>query len=235
MAHDLIALLSAGITLLGLGFVMGFSPTLYAVVFRLLTHASAPARMIRWMTAGLALGATFLVLLFRVVDPDTLTTLLEDRTKTLLVRRSVDLTAGALLLLAGVAQAVRSRRPAKPKKAPSKDQIESPRRMLLVGLANSVIGVSGLATMYMTGRVIRAASTEILLELLLYAVFLTAVVGPYLVVAWAWSAFPRAADRVTDAAAWIARQDLRGAGAVALVLAGLLFLGLGVWGHDVRF
>lgn len=31
---------------------MGFSPTLYAIVFRILTDAKSPERAVRWITAG---------------------------------------------------------------------------------------------------------------------------------------------------------------------------------------
>ncbi|WP_016995975.1 hypothetical protein [Kocuria atrinae] len=60
-------------SLLGLGLVMGFTPSLYAVVLHLLAHTPKAATMIRWVTVGMMLGSTLLVVVFRFVDPETLT------------------------------------------------------------------------------------------------------------------------------------------------------------------
>lgn len=219
---------AAVLPLVGLGLVMGFSPSLYAVVLHLLTTQDRPARLIRWLTLGVVLGATVLLFAFRAVDPDVLAKLLEHRTRELLVRRGVDLTAGIVFLLLAVWQWVRSRRPQKPRRPPSSAEAR-PSRMLLVGLANTFIGFSGPATMYVAGRAIRgAAEHHLWAEILLYLVFLAGVAGPYLLAAWAWGRFPRAAHAVRDGAAWASRQDIRPLVAVLLAVAGLVFLILAV-------
>ena len=76
------------VSVIGLGLVMGFSPTIYALVLRILTQSTRPGRPVHFLTLGMVLGTTLLLLVFRAVDPQTLTALLEDRTKELLVRRS---------------------------------------------------------------------------------------------------------------------------------------------------
>ncbi|SIM20289.1 Protein of uncharacterised function (DUF2910) [Mycobacteroides abscessus subsp. abscessus] len=201
-------MVAAGASLVGLGLVMGFSPSMYAVVLHLLTTENRPARLIRWLTLGIVLGATILMFAFRAVDPDVLARLLEDRTRELLVRRGVDLAAGLVFLLLAAWQWHRSRRPLKPHRPPSPGDAR-PSRMVLIGLANTFIGFSGPATMYVAGRAIRGAGHHHLwVEVLLYLVFLLGVVGPYLLAAWAWGAFPRAA-----------RAVLAAAGVVFLVLA----------------
>ncbi|OIJ35505.1 hypothetical protein BK826_07105 [Rothia kristinae] len=223
-------MVAAGASLVGLGLVMGFSPSLYAVVLHLLTTQTRPARLIRWLTLGVALGATILLFAFRAVDPDVLARLLEDRTRELLVRRGVDLTAGIVFLLLAVWQWRRSRRPLTPHKPPSPGDARPP-RMLLIGLANTFIGFSGPATMYVAGRAIRAAAHHHLgAGLLLYAVFLVGVTGPYLLAAWAWGTFPRAARLVRRGAAWISRQDVRPLVSVLLGAAGIVFLVLAAAG-----
>lgn len=221
-------MVAAVLPLVGLGLVMGFSPSLYAVVLHLLTTQTRAAALIRWLTLGVALGATVMLFAFRAVDPDVLAALLEHRTRELLVRRSVDFTAGIVFLLLAVWQWRRSRRPQKPHRTPSDDQAR-PTRMLLVGLANTFIGFSGPATMYVVGRAIRGAAHHHLWEeAVLYLVFLAGVAGPYLLAAWAWGRFPRIAHTVRDGAAWASRQDIRPVVAVLLAVAGVVFLILAV-------
>ncbi|WP_061225883.1 GAP family protein [Rothia kristinae] len=223
-------MVAAGASLVGLGLVMGFSPSMYAVVLHLLTTENRPARLIRWLTLGIVLGATILMFAFRAVDPDVLARLLEDRTRELLVRRGVDLAAGLVFLLLAAWQWHRSRRPLKPHRPPSPGDAR-PSRMVLIGLANTFIGFSGPATMYVAGRAIRGAGHHHLwVEVLLYLVFLLGVAGPYLLAAWAWGAFPRAARAVRAGSAWAARQDIRPAVAILLAAAGVVFLVLAAVG-----
>lgn len=231
MEANVIALASAAVSLLGLGLVMGFTPSLYAVVLHLLTHTPKAAVMIRWVTVGMTVGATLLIVVFRFVDPETLTAALKGRVEELLIRHSVDLVAGSLLLLGAVVEYRRYRStPFTAHKPPNHHDTESPRKMLLLGFVNTVVGVSGMATMYVTGRVITGASHHITVDLILYAVFLTAFVGPYLLAAWLWNRFPRAARSIEALSAKLARKDIRPAVVVGLALAGLVFLALGVWG-----
>lgn len=219
-------LIGAGASLLGLGLVMGFSPSLYTVVLHLLTHEKRAATLIRWLVLGAALGATVLLFAFRAVDPSVIAADLRARTEEFLVRRSVDWVAGGVFLVLGLVQWRRARRPPSPPRAPRAEDAR-PGAMVGIGFLNTMIGFSGPVTMYITGRVIRGASPHLLLDLPLYAVFLVGLAGPYLLAAWAWSAFPRGADAVQRGAAWMARQDIRPWTAVGLFLAGAVFLALG--------
>lgn len=229
---ELVPILSAGLSLLGLGLVMGFSPTLYGLALHLLTRSSNPGREIRWLTAGIAVGATILFLVFRAFDPETLTTALRGHVEELLVRRSIDLTAGTIFLLLAVIVFLRSRTPRRSKPEIQETPGQHPGRTFLLGLANTVIGVSGVATMYVTGRVVTAPSDDLLIRLMLYGVFLVTLTGPYLVASWAWRRFPRVAGDITDGYSWLMARDLRPVFAVGLLIAGLIFIGLGIWGHD---
>lgn len=229
---DLVHAVSSVVSLLGLGLVMGFSPTLYGLLVHLLTRSAQARRSILYMACGLAVGATALVLLFRVVDPETLTTALRGRVDELLVRRGVDLGAGALFVIGGATVGWQARRPgraASPVPAPTRES--HPRRMFLAGLSNALIGVSGIATMYVTGRVITGISHDVIVRLGAYGIFLVALVGPYLAIVWAWQAFPAFARQITRSYGWIARQDLRPVLAAGLLVAGLAFMALGIWGH----
>lgn len=228
---DALRLGGACLSLLGLGLAMGTSPSTYAIVLRLLESARRPAASVRLLLLGVALGAVALLLVFRVVDPATITAPIEDRAVALLVRRGVDLLAGLVLLVAAAVELRRSRGPRRPPQPPADAHRRSPRRLVALGFADSVIGVSGMATMYVTGRVIASTSRDPLVDAGLLAVFLAAVVGPYLLLSWAWERFPGFARAMTRLLDRLAAIDLRPVLVLALAIAGIVFLALGVWGH----
>lgn len=228
---ELVRILSGSVSLLGLGLVMGFSPTLYGLALHLLTRSSNPGREVRWLTAGIAAGASTLFLVFRAFDPDTLTAALRGHVEELLVRRGIDLAAGVIFLLLAVVVFTRSRTPRQSTPHIRQASGPHPRRMFVLGLANTVIGISGVATMYVTGRVVTGSSDDLVIRLMLYGVFLIALTGPYLAASWAWGRFPRAAGSITRGYAWLVARDLRPVFAVGSLIAGLVFLGLGIWGH----
>ncbi len=226
---DLIRFAGAIVGLIGLGVVMGFSPTLIAVALRVLTHASRPDRAIGCMLIGLVIGSTVLLLLLQIVDPRSFETLVDDDVEKVLVRRSVDLTAGVLFVLASLVMGLRARRPRRPRK-PRRTPADRPWAMLLIGASNAVIGVSGIATMYLTARIIRGVSDDDTIRVVSYAVFVVALVAPYVALAWAWKRFPRVSSRITGIFARIAATDLRPWETALTLLVGAIFLGLGIWG-----
>jgi cytochrome c biogenesis protein CcdA len=229
---DLGRVLGAVLGLIGLGFTMGFSPTLYDVTLHVLGNDRRPQRLIAWMTVGLAVGSTLLLLIFRVVNPTSIIAYLRGDVEAFLVQRIVDLTAGVLFVLAAVVvDRVRRLRPYRMRKVHPHDS--GPRSMFLIGLANAVIGVSGIATMYVTGRVIAAASSATAVDVLYYLVFLVPLVGPYLVVGWVWERYPALSRGIARVHAWVVRRDFRPLLALALLVAGLVFIVLGIWGHSI--
>lgn len=228
---EVVRLAGACLSLLGLGLVMGTSPTTYALVLRLLTAAPRPVAAVRWLLLGIVLGTTLLLLVFRVVDPATITAPLEDRTEKLLVTKGVDLVAGVVLLIGAVIEAQRSRRTRRPSEPPQDAHRRPPARLVATGVANAVIGVSGMATMYVTGRLIASTSHDLLVELGLFAVFLVAVVGPYLLLSWAWERFPAFARAMTRLLDRVTAIDPRPFLVAGLTAAALVFLALGIWSH----
>ena len=216
--------------LLGLGLVMGFSPTLYGYSLHQLTRGNASA--VRWMVAGLFAASTLLVVIFQFFDPTNITHLLRHRIDEFLLARGVDAIAGILLIGAGVATLVvdrddRTRAP-KPHKQVSKAQGWG---AAAVGFGNTLIGFSGIATMYIVGRVASGVSTHLPIRALAYLVFSTALVGPYLVAPWLWRRHPTLAARVTSGYDWVVSRDLRTPLAIAMLGAAAVFLVLAVVGR----
>lgn len=224
--------LAALVGLVGLGVSMGFSPTLYDMALRVMTKRTTARGSLSGLlalTGGLAAASTLLLLVFRAVDPETLIALWRGRAEAFLVRRAVDLVAGVLLLLTALLAAfVWARRPPKVRK--ERRRSESGRRLFAIGFVNTLVGVSGIATMYVTGRVITAASTQWWVRGVLYVVFLVALVGPYLAAGWAWERFVALQRMEARVHHWVTTHDLRGLAVAAVAAAGVVFLVLGLRG-----
>lgn len=207
-------------SMIGLGLLMGFSPTTYALVVHLLTVARRPGRSVAWICVGLAAIATVMLVIFHVVDPDRLTALFRARASALLIRRGVDLVAGVLALAAGAAQLVDWRVNLPRRRRPRASHDGSPSHLIGLGVVAG-IGLSEPATMYVTGRVIASVTHDVLVAGLLYLVFLTALVGPYLGAVLAWVRMPHVADAVKTFFERASRLDHR-------PIAGAVLLGIGV-------
>lgn len=226
----MLRIIGACFSLLSLGFAMGFSPTLYAVVLHLLTRSANTSAMLLFLLAGLVAGATLLALVFQAVDPESVEGVLRGRVEDAVVHRGVDLVAGVAFVVAGAVVGRRAHTHRRPPPQP-RPPADYPRRMFLIGFANTVIGVSGIATMYLTARVVRGVSHDDVVRLAAYGVFLVALVGPYVLVAWAWDRFPALASRLTAGYTWVTARDPRPWVAALLLLIGLFFLGYG-FSHD---
>ncbi|SPF67751.1 Glycolipid exporter Gap/Sap [Propionibacterium ruminifibrarum] len=214
------AVWAAAGSMIGLGLLMGFSPTTYALVVHLLTVARRPGRSVAWICVGLAAIATVMLVLFHFVDPDRLTDLFRARASALLIRRGVDLVAGVLALAAGAAQLVDWRVNLPRRRRPRASHGGSPSHLIGLGVVAG-IGLSEPATMYVTGRVIASVTHDVVVAGLLYLVFLAALVGPYLGAVLAWVRMPRVADAVRTFFERAARLDHR-------PIAGAVLLGIGV-------
>jgi hypothetical protein len=228
VSGELARVLGALVSLVLLGLTFGFSPPLYGVTLHLLARGGSPRRPITSLCIGMALSATVLLLAFRTFDPTTLASALSGQVAHLLVQTVVDLIAGVVLVMGGLVFgwfARRPRRPATPAHVHVREQ--HPQAMIGVGFANTAIGVWPPVTMYVTGRVIAGTTEHITLQLVGFAVFLAAVVGPYLAAGYLWRRMPALAARVNRAYARLLMRDLRPLVAWGLVIAGVVFLVLG--------
>ena len=227
---DLLRFVGAAVSLIGLGLVMGISPTTIAESLRVLTDVPRAKRAMGFMLLGLVIGATVILLALQVIDPHTLETLVSRDVEKVLVRRGVDLAAGVLFLTAGLIMALRLRRPPKPKK-PHKKPTGKPWAMIVIGVSNTVISFSDFATMYIVARIVRAVSEDIAVRGVTFLVFIAAMIAPYVLLTWAWNRFPRISDRISGFFARLAEADLRPWATGFTLLAGLVFLAMGIWGE----
>lgn len=226
------AILASVPGLLGLGLVMGFSPTLYAVALHLLEGGRTGS--LRWLVAGLASGSTLLAVLLQFTDPHTWERALTAEIDALALRRWIDLVAGLLMLCGAVVVARRGERrwegTIRPRRRAA-TSVGSPRRWFAVGASNTVLGFSGFATMYLVDRTLAAATDHLAWRALLYVAFLTTLVMPYLLVAWWWGRRPGFAAAIQRAQSRLVRLPLRQVVAVLLGIAGIALLVVAAIGH----
>lgn len=230
LVADILRLVGAAVSLIGLGLVMGVSPTTIAISLRVLTEVPRAKRAMAFMLAGMIIGATLILLALQVVDPHTVETLVSREVEKVLVRRNIDLAAGIVFLIAGIVMAVRQRGPQKPKK-PHKKPSGRAWAMIVLGLSNTILSFSDFATMYMVARLVRAVSDDIVIRGVAFLIFLAAMIAPYVALTWAWKRFPRISDRISGFFTRITNADLRPWATGFVFLASLIFLAMGVWGE----
>ncbi|WP_326502411.1 hypothetical protein [Rothia nasimurium] len=215
-------LLAAAPALLGLGLMMGFSPSLYSITFLALVNDPSKMHIVRWISGGIVAGATTLVVLFRFVDPESLIQLVHSDASKILVRKSIDAGAALLLALSAALFWVRRNRPKRAHKV--KNSHLSPRKAALEGFLNLAIGLNSMATMYMVGRLLASVSHSAVEWVLAYLVFTVGLVGPYLLLEANWDRFPGFAHTVTGLLTRIKNAN-RTAVYSLMLLVGAVFFG----------
>lgn len=218
-------------TLVGFGLTMGLNPALYGATADMLARNMHVAARMSWMVAGLATGATALFALLQTFDPTNLVIAIRGDVDAALLSRVVDFVVGAIFLaIAALIAWWVFRVPTRPIR-PAWARAENAPAITYfpLGLSCAVIGFTTLPIMYMTGRVTAGLTSHLGLRLTAYAVFLVALVGPFLVLAWIWSRFPTISRHVTEFYARITHGDYRWASVALLGVAGLVFIGLGLF------
>lgn len=225
---DLLRFAGAAVSLASIGVLMGFSPLLIAMSLNVLARVRRAIRALTFLLLGLIMGATFILLVLQVFDPRSLQAVLSNDIEKLAVRSSVDLTAGTLFIIAAVIMWLQMKRPPRPKK-PLKEPQGKPWEMTLIGFSDTVLAFSGFATMYVVARILRSVSDHDAVRVLAYAIFVAAMVAPYVLLAWAWKRFPTVSSAIVRFFSRIATVDYRPWATGLTLLIGVIFIGLGFW------
>ena len=218
-------------TLVGFGLTMGFNPALYGATADILARNKQVAARMGWMVAGLITGATILFVLFQTFNPTALVTVVQGDVDRALLSRALDIIVGSVFVVAAAALATWALRvPTRPTRPPRVHAANARSISYFpLGLSCAIIGFTTLPIMYMTGRITAGLTADIALRLAAYAVFLVALVGPFLALAWLWSRLPGISGRVSALYARAMHTDFRWASAAVLVAGGLVFIGLGIF------
>lgn len=220
--------------LIGFGLALGLNPALYGATADTLARGVNVVPRLGWLLAGLGVGATILLFALHSFNPDGLVSVVKHDMDAAVFNRTVDLAVGVLcfLIAAGVGfWKIRSPElaPATGKKATSR---ANPASFFVLGLSSSVIGFTTLPIMYLTGRLVTGLSHDLLPRALAYCVFLVALGGPFVLLAWAWSRFPTATGKVTEAYTRALKWDYRWLTAGFVAGLGVICFGLALFGHS---
>ncbi|AZC14407.1 hypothetical protein [Microbacterium sp. ABRD28] len=216
-------------TLIGLGLALGLNPALYGATADMLARNTQVAARMGWMVGGLATGATILFVALQSFNPANLVTAAERDADALALSRTVDLIAGAVFLAAAIGVAVwRLRVPRRAAVARATQSRAHSGSYFWLGLSCSIVGFTTLPIMYTTGRVTAGISDELVPRILAYAVFLLALIAPFVLLAGVWSRLPGAAAFVSRTYDRLIHLDYRWTYAVVLAAAGVVCLGFGL-------
>lgn len=241
--HELMKWVGAVPTLVGLGLALGMSPALYGATADTLARGSHIRSRLTWLLSGLVAGATVLVVVLRGLDPAHFVAQVRSRGDALVEDRMVDLTAGVMLLVAACVVAVwvwavpDRTRPQDAASSSGEGAASGPGSdgpsptLFLVGFGSSIIGVTTLPIMYLTGRVVAGVSPDLLLRAAAYLVFVVALVAPFIALAWLWTRFPAATRKVTAAYDRVLAWDPRITGVVIMAVGGIAMVAVGLLGH----
>lgn len=233
--HEVLAWGAAILSLVGFGLAIGVNPALYGATADMLARDVDAAPRLRWMVGGLAVGATILVLIFHSFDPSRIVAASQGKLDAALVNRAIDVLTGVLFVLSAVAVVWWKIRVPTLSTKPSKQPKQSKQRSgsfsyFFLGLG-ACIGFTTLPITYLTGRLISGISTNLLVWLLAYAVFLIALAAPFFTLAWVWSRVPTLTSRITEFYASARVWDYRWVLTSLLAAVGLVFFGLAIFAH----
>lgn len=231
--HAVTSWLAAMPTLIGFGLALGLNPALYGATADTLARNQNVRARLTWLLTGLAVGATVLVLVLHGLNPADLMSTVQQRGDAVVENRIVDLVVGTLMLVGAAAMALWvGLVPEVPRKpARESDENSAPASLFLLGFSSAIVGFTTLPIMYLTGRLVASLSSDLVLRLVAYAVFLAALVGPFVVLAWLWSRFPAATQKVTDLYGKVLAWDSRRVACVVMAFGGLSLLGFAVFWH----
>ena len=224
--HEVTGWLAAMPTLVGLALGLGLNPALYGATADILARGRNVRGRLTLLLAGLACGATVLVLVLHGVNPANLVAGVRDRGNAVVENRLVDLIVVVILLLAACAMLLWLRRVPHPphKPRPESDRDKPVLSLFVLGFSSAIVGFTTLPIMYLTGRLVVGVSPDIALRLVAYAVFLVALVAPFILLAFIWSRFPRASGKVTELYGPILAWDFRWVAFVVMLLCAIALL-----------
>ncbi|MDO4917253.1 MAG: hypothetical protein Q3974_06500 [Rothia sp. (in: high G+C Gram-positive bacteria)] len=226
MIDALIKILTVTPALIGLGLMMGFSPSLYSITFLALIKDPKQLHIARWLALGIFAGATLLILLFRIINPQNLITLVHGETHKLILTSSIDACAGILLLIVAIVLWMRRNHPHKAHRVAGSQLHRG--KAILEGFFNSAVSISSVATMYVVGRTISSVSENLFQWILTYAIFSVVLLAPYLGIEAGWNKYPELRHKVITGLNWLKTAHLSGMYAFILAIAGTVFLFLAV-------
>lgn len=176
MLAPLATFIGYALTLIALGLIVGFSPTLYITQVGILTRGRRPLRQSALLMAGVASAAVLLALFSDVIQPAVLLSYTHNALLIVTAEQWFDYVLGAAFVLIGFYHIVTPPR-AKPRtKKPTGSAATS---LYVFGLIKTLFSVSGFAALLLGTRLITELAGRLTVQLMLFSVLLAAVVLPF--------------------------------------------------------
>ncbi|MBL3698214.1 hypothetical protein [Leucobacter luti] len=225
--HETLSWAAAVLSLIGFALVFGVHPMLYGATADMLARGGEFRPSLGALLAGLVCGATAMYALLHVVNPTRYLAAAEHDLERAATNHTIDLWTGIAFIVAAIV--VVTWRLIHPGFAPAPVKLPQQGTAVLayfvVGIGCAVVGFTTWPLMYLVMRVVTGLSASFMLRGTAFAVFLAALVIPFVLLAWLWSRFPVAAKKITTVYARVLAADYRWGLAIVLALGGVLLIG----------
>ncbi len=210
-------------SLILLGLITGFSPVLYAAQASFIAHPKTARRSMRALIYGVILGTVVLGLFFLLFQVSILTDLLNSALQALIISALIQFTIGAMLITVGVGLL---------KKAHRKEYFTNPLRNNptgtwgIIGFAaiKTLFSAGGAASTFVASGIVKSAGAAVIGELILAAVFIAAVIAPFVAVYLIWRTSPSHFEAIADSL----KKRFRRLRYQAILATAFIILGTGV-------
>jgi len=195
-----IIFVSTLVSLVVLGLGAGFSPTLYIAQLAVASKGKKDIPYAVALMTGVILAIVILIILFQIVQLDTLLIFIDTNVRALLVSIVFNVFIGASLIVGGFYY-LNHQDPPQPKKE-KKDLKKAGGIIGIAGLGfiRTFLSISGVTATYIAGNVIASVSGSIAERMVYTAIFLTATVVPFVGIVILTRTSPARLVAITDAA-----------------------------------
>ncbi len=190
MFETLWILIGTIFTLLTLGIVASFSPTLYALTAAV-SQSKQSSQLLRSKLYGIVIGILFLSTLFQFFHPDALVNVFNSTVAALVISTWFHIILGAIFIAHGI---MKLQSPAiRPTPAPSEQSPKAQGRWATasIGFFKTSLKLSAVASVFVANRIIVEASPLVVGRLILFAAFITAALIPFVGLYFLFKRYPR--------------------------------------------
>ncbi len=197
-------LISAILSMVVLGIIAGFSPTLYVTQIGVATTSKRARALMISLMIGVLLGIILLSILFQFFQLETLRTFIDSTLSALFVSVIFNIIIGTTFVIMGFWYI---------NKKPNRiDGDERPTAkssywaLISLGFFRTFVSISGATATFLASGIISDARTNIVSWLILTAVFLASTVAPFVVIL---ITMKRSPERIKSLLAWLKAQLVR--------------------------
>lgn len=193
----IVVLVSTLISVSLLGLVAGFSPTLYVTQIAVTSKVKRPLAYAASLMGGVLVAVLVLILLFQVIQLDTLLQIINDSVRALTLSVAFNMLIGVGFVWAG-AWYLHDKNVLKAPKAPKTKHASGLVSVFTLGFARTFISVSGVTATFFAGNIISNISVSIIEQLIFTLVFFAAAIVPFIGIILYMRSNPKRILQATD-------------------------------------